>query len=247
VWSLSAGRGTRSLDPQYINQDLKTPFADVTSYDTGATYTFGFGAAELSTRASVFQTKVDKDLFFNQTEGRNTLAGGTTRNGLSLFSRILGPFYDVAFNATWVKATFDDTKLVIPYAPPFVMRVDGALFGDLPWRVAGRSFSASLGAGLSYVGPRPLPFNEHSADQILADLAANVAYKPVTFGLTVTNLLDRKYRLSEYNYVSDFRSQDYPTLVPARHFVAGEPRAIFATLAFTFETSEGSHGKTDGQ
>jgi hypothetical protein len=55
-------------------------------------------------------------------------------------------------------------------------------------------------------------------------------------GLIVTNLLDRRYRLGEYNYASDFHTNpgSSPTLVPMRHFAAGEPRAIFGSFAVRF-------------
>jgi len=56
----------------------------------------------------------------------------------------------------------------------------------------------------------------------------------VTLGVVTTNVLDRRYRLGEYNYPSDFHSQDYPTLVAARHFSAGEPRAVYGTLALNW-------------
>jgi hypothetical protein len=46
--------------------------------------------------------------------------------------------------------------------------------------------------------------------------------------------LDRQYRLSEFNYASDFHTQPEPTLSPVRHFSAGAPRAVFATLGLTW-------------
>ena len=48
------------------------------------------------------------------------------------------------------------------------------------------------------------------------------------------NLHDRRYRLGEYNYASDFRSRAWPTLVPARHFTAGAPRTFMLTLGVSF-------------
>jgi hypothetical protein len=53
----------------------------------------------------------------------------------------------------------------------------------------------------------------------------------------VTNLLDTKYRLGEFNFESNFSAfteQAPPTLVPNRLFTAGAPRAIFATFAINF-------------
>jgi hypothetical protein len=234
-FSLSHGLGSRSLDPQYVNQDLKTPFARVTASELGVSYHRAFERLDVSARSVFFRTHVNRDLFFNETEGRNTLAGGTTRTGWAGNARVTGNFFDLAANLTLVRASFDDTHLAVPYAPGLVARADGALFGDLPFALAGRRIYASLGAGLSYVGKRPLPYDELSQTTLLLDLGASLKWKSWAIGVTTTNLLGRKYRLSEYNYASDFRSQSYPTLVAARHFVAGEPRGIYLNLGLTLD------------
>jgi hypothetical protein len=83
------------------------------------------------------------------------------------------------------------------------------------------------------VGRRPLPLNEFSESSFLVDLGASLRWKLLTVGLVTTNLLGRRYRLAEYNYASDFHSQDYPTQVASRHFAAGEPRAVYGTLGIT--------------
>jgi len=228
--SLSHGRGSRSVDPQYINQDLKSPFARVAASELGVSFARNLSAIDVQARSVFFQTRVDKDLFFNETEGRNTLANGTTRIGWAGNVRATGGFFDLAANLTLVRATFDDSHLAIPYAPGLVARVDGVLFGRLPLGTSG-----SIGTGISYVGRRPLPFEEFSATTFLVDLAATLRWRAVTLGVITTNLFDRRYRLGEYTYVSDFRSQGYPTLVAARHFTAGEPRAIYGTLAVTID------------
>ncbi|HVY29609.1 MAG TPA: TonB family protein [Polyangiaceae bacterium] len=228
--SVSHGRGSRSIDPQYVNQDLKSPFARVAASELGVSFARSFSNVDVQARSVFFQTRVDKDLFFNETEGRNTLSNGTTRTGWAGNVRATGSFFDLAANLTLVRATFDDSHLAIPYAPGLVARVDGVLFGRLPLGTSG-----SIGTGISYVGRRPLPYEELSATTFLVDLAASLRWRAVTLGVTTTNLFDRRYRLGEYNYVSDFHSQDYPTLVAARHFTAGEPRAIYGTLAVTID------------
>ncbi len=239
-FSASYGRGSRSLDPQYVNQDLATPFATVDAYEVGATYTPTLEAAELTLRSVVFQTHVDKDLFFNETEGRNTLANGTTRTGWAANARATGAFWDLAASVTLVKATFDDTGLAVPYAPTAVARADGVVFGDLPVRIADTRLSGSVATGASFIGPRPLPLGEDSATRFLVDAAASLRWKALSLGLMLTNLLDAEYRLGEYNFVSDFHSQPYPTRVAARHFSAGEPRAGYVTLTVTLGDAEAS-------
>ena len=116
-----------------------------------------------------------------------------------------------------------------------VLRADAAVFGNLPLRVDGKNLQASAGTGVSYVGKRPLPLGEESIAIFTTDMAINLRYRAVQVGIICTNLFDRRYRIGEYNYASDFKSRDYPTLVAARHFSAGEPRAIYGTLTLTLD------------
>lgn len=232
--SLSYGEGVRSVDPTYVSQDLATPFASVRAYEGGATWARGFGTVDVSARSVVFMTKVDQDLVFSQTAGRNVLAAGTTRLGWTAALRVLGRFFDEAANLTLVRPTFDDTHLQIPYVPTLVFREDAAFFHELPARVAGRPLSGTLGLGWTYVGRRALPYNQESDVISVIDATAAVAAGAWQLQVAATNLLDTRYRLGEFNYASDFRSAPEPTLIAARHFTAGAPRGIFVSLSCTF-------------
>ncbi len=211
TFSVSYGRGSRSIDPQYINQDLKSPFAKVDAAEFGVAYSREVGRVELSARSVFFQTHVDKDLFFNETEGRNTLANGTTRTGWAGNARATGSFFDIAGEP------HAHERQVRRHAPrdPVRAGVRGAR-GRRVVRALPLNLSGSVGAGVSGIGKRPLPYGEFSESTFLVDVGASVRYHAVSIGLISTNLFDRRYRLGEYNYVSDFRSQDYPTLVAAR-------------------------------
>lgn len=234
----SAGQGVRSIDPIYIAQDAKTPFASVSAYEAGLTYAHRFvDAIDLSARSVFFDTKVDHDLIFSQTAGRNTLAGATTRLGSATSLRLTGPFYDLAANLTYVRATFDADNLLVPYVPDLVFRADSAIYGDLPWRWTrwrGHPLNASLALGVTYVGPRPLPYGTRSDTIFTLDANANLSWWLFEAGLSIGNLLDARYRLGEYNYASDFHSQPFPTLVPVRHFSAGTPRTILFSIAIHY-------------
>ena len=61
--------------------------------------------------SAFFQTRVDHDLIFSQSAGRNILSGGSTRLGSASATRLTGRFFDVAANLTYVKATFDDNGI----------------------------------------------------------------------------------------------------------------------------------------
>jgi len=237
--SVSAGQGARSIDPQYITQDQRTPFATVNAAEGGLTFNRRFEerAMELALRSVAFFTHVDHDLIFSETAGRNVLASGTSRLGSASSARFSGPFWDVAASATYVKATFDDTHLLVPYVPDLVLRADGALHGDLPWwgeRLGGRPLRASLAVGFTFVGPRPLPYGDRSDAIATLDAGATLGWWFLDLSVTTQNLLDTRYRLGEYNYASDFHSQPFPTLVPVRHFSAGAPRTVMFSIALHY-------------
>jgi iron complex outermembrane receptor protein len=230
AFSVSYGKGVRSIDPQFITQDVKTPFAEARSIDVGASYTRDLPGAALALRTGVFETKVDQDLIFSESAGRNVLGGSSTRRGLLGAARLTGGFFDESLNVTLVRATFDDTGLLIPYVPDLVVRSDTSVWRRLPWSPGGVPLVASAGIGVTFVGRRPLPFGDRSDRIFTADASVSLARRPLKVALTATNLLDAQYRLGEFNYASDFRSQSAPTLVPVRHFTAGAPRQLMLTL-----------------
>jgi TonB family protein len=230
----SYGQGIRSIDPSYVTQDIKTPFASIASYEAGIAYTGDVKNVAVVARSVFFQTLVDKDLIFSETEGRNVLGVGTQRTGWVGALRLTGAFFDESANLTLVRASYDDTHLLVAYIPGVVLRSDTAAFAELPLRIDGRPLKGALSAGITYVGPRPLPYGQRSQDIFTVDLSATVSWTHYEVGLMSTNLLDSRYRLGEYNFASDFHSQPQPTLVPQRLFSAGAPRGIFATVAVNF-------------
>jgi len=235
-FSASAGRGIRSMDPIFVIEGKATPFASIAAYEAGVTVEQKLLTdLRMTFSSTVFQTHVDQDLIFSQTAGRNTLAGATTRRGSANALRVSAPFFDVSVNGTYVHATFDDNHLLIPYVPDLVIRGDGAVFRDIPWSflsIGGQTPRATLATGVTYVGPRPLPFGTRSDRIFTIDANLLFGWPAVKIGLSATNLLDTQYRLGEFNYASDFHSQSQPTLVPVRHFTAGAPRALLFTVAF---------------
>jgi hypothetical protein len=232
--SASAGNGVRSVDPSYVAQGLETPFVSVQSRDFGVAYSNQLGAMGVTAKSVFFQTHSDQDLLFDVTAGRNTLSTGSSRTGWSGSTRVLGTFFDLNANATFVKATFDDTGLLVPYVPNLVLRGDLALFDDLPWQIAHKPVRATVGYGVSYVGQRPLPYGEVSDVTFLSDASLGVAWSIWNVRLAAQNLFNAKYKLGEYNYASDFHSQAEPTLAPERAFTAGAPQTVLLSLSATF-------------
>ncbi|HEY1697587.1 MAG TPA: TonB family protein [Polyangiaceae bacterium] len=240
--SASAGNGVRSVDPSYVSQGIGTPFVTVESRDLGVSYAHDFGdAVRLTAKSDFFQTHVGEDLVFDPTEGRSTLASGSTRTGWSGAARALGHFFDVAANATVVKAVFDSSGacapycgLLVPYVPDLVLRGDAAFFTDLPWHLAHQPVRATLGYGVSYVGRRPLPYGDVSDVIFLSDASFGLGWTIWNARLSAQNLFDTRYRLGEYDYPSSFgKYLPAPTLAPERSFTAGAPRTVLLTLSAT--------------
>jgi TonB family protein len=232
--SASYGKGIRSIDPNYITQDVQAAFASITAYEGGVAYAGNVRSATVVVRSVVFRTVVDRDLIFDQTAGRNVLGVGTTRTGWLGALRLTGSFFDESANLTLVRATYNDDGSAVAYVPGVVFRSDSALFRTLPWTVLGKPIRTTLGAGITYVGRRPLPYGEVSSTIFTLDASASAAWANYQLRFSATNLLNTQYRLGEYNYASDFHSQPQPTLVPDRTFAAGPPRALFLTLGFNF-------------
>jgi iron complex outermembrane receptor protein len=238
----SVGNGIRTVDPSYVSQGLVTPFVSVQSRDMGVAYNREVGDdVAIAAKSVFFQTHVDQDLIFDPTQGRNTLASGSTRTGWSGSTRLLGRFYDVAANATLVKAVFDDTGacapacgLLVPYIPDLVLRADVVLFHDLPWNVAHLPVRATVGYGVSYVGHRPLPYGAVSDAIALSDASVGLGWSIWNARISGQNIFDSRYRLGEYNYASDFHKLlPEPTLAPERSFTAGAPRTLMLTVSAT--------------
>lgn len=231
-FSIAYGQGVRAVDPSYITQDVATPFAGIDSGDIGASYAKSFDVVSVTASSSFFVTHVDRDQIFNETEGRSTLADGTTRVGWSGAARVIGDFFDDAVSVALVKSRFDDTGLLVPYVPDVVFRNDGALFYDL-FDLAGHPFRGRLGVGTTVVGRRALPFGQRSDLIFPLDAAVSAAWRWLELEVAGTNLANLEYKESEFNYVSDFDPTTPGTLVPARHFAAGAPIGIFVSLTGT--------------
>jgi len=234
TYSASYGEGVRSIDPSYITQDAQTPFARITAYEVGGAYSGGTQKLSVTARSVFFQTKVDRDLIFSETVGRNILGGGTTRTGWLGAFRLRHAYFDEAANVTLVKSTFDDTHLLVPYVPDLVIRSDTAVMDDMPFHIQGAPVKGIAGLGVTYVGHRALPYGQRSDVIFTLDASASLRWSGVDVGIAATNLLDRQYRLGEFNYASDFNPGQPPVLSPVRHFSAGAPRAVFATLGLTW-------------
>jgi iron complex outermembrane recepter protein len=236
TFSGSVGQGIRSIDPQFISENLETPFSSILSYEGGVALERKIGPIDSNLRAVAFGTRVDKDVIFNEQAGRGVLGGSTTRLGMLLAGRGRGDFFDVSSSFTWVQSQFDETKQLVPYVPDVVLRTDVAFFGQVPIvRPLESHIHLRAGLGLTAVGRRALPFGQRSNAIVTLDASMELTWQNILIGFTASNLFDARYSLGDYNFASNFQSaHSLPTLVPARHFSAGTPRTLLFSLGVRF-------------
>ncbi|MBU8896639.1 TonB-dependent receptor [Corallococcus sp. M34] len=225
TWGLFAsyGDGFRSPQARGLAEGERAPFVSVHGAELGARRE----GERLSVQASAFGSQVADDFFFDHTVGTTVFTGQTLRSGITaaLQARPL-PGVTAALSATVAHAYVTKTKTLLPYFAPFVARA------DVGWERAASLWNGTFfaGTGLTFLGPRPLPFDERSHSVFLADLLLAARRDDVGLRLDVKNLLDARWRDGEFVYSSRFDPSAPASLVPSRHFTAGAPREASLTL-----------------
>ncbi len=236
----SYGQGTRSTEAAALSDNERAPFALAHVADTGFTYSHGKegGPFTLNSQLSYSYAHVNKDILFSETESRNVLIGASTRHAVLMGTRMtVGTWFDTVLNAGWAHATLDASGELIPYIPEWIVRADSAIGGQIAnWNVNGVPTVGHLGVGFTYVPGRPLPRKEFGDPMYLTNVGGELRIWHFSLGLEVRNLLNMRYRQSEFNYASNFVGPNAPpTRVAERHFVAGEPLFAMASLTVHVE------------
>lgn len=246
-WITSFGVGSRSSDAQALSQGEFAPFARVRATESGlVSNVVESGSFILNARAVAYHTRVERDLVFDETAGRNTPIGASNRFGGLGAARITMPFgLDTQTSITYAEAyvpppgasELDLTAGVrLPYVPRWVARIDASLRRS--FRIGGETFRYNVASGFTYVAPRPLPFGQLGPAYGTFDAAIRLRYRMVELGLEGNNLFDRRNKLAVYNYASNFRGPSaFPSLLSQQHFASGPPQMFMATCTLYFDAS----------
>ncbi|AGC49256.1 TonB-dependent receptor [Myxococcus stipitatus DSM 14675] len=224
----SYGDGFRSPQARSLSEGERAPFVSVHGAELGARKDGERWALQLS----LFGSQVENDFFFDHTVGTTVYTGETLRTGLtaSLQARPV-PGLVAALSGTVAHAYVKATDTMLPYFAPFVGRAEVGWERPLEWSwLGGEKTTLSLGTGLTFIGPRPLPFDERSRTVFLTDVDVALRRGELGLRLEVMNLLDSRWRDGEFVYSSRFDPNAPASLVPARHFTAGSPRTASLTL-----------------
>ncbi|MCZ7677419.1 MAG: TonB-dependent receptor [Sandaracinaceae bacterium] len=236
-WITSAGAGARSSDAVALSDGERAPFAQVVATETGLALELRERRAyRLSASAALFHTYVDRDLRFDPTRGRNVLAGASNRFGASVYGRVrVEDWLDAAASVAWTEANQGEVGWLelgsgdrLPFVPRLTGRVDVAL--RKRFSIDGEPFSIGAAAGVTWIGPRPLPNGAEGGAYAVTDASAHVGWRFAEVGVMVTNLFDVRYERASFAYVSRFDLDAATSMTPARHLAAGPPLTVLATL-----------------
>lgn len=255
--SVSAGVGARSSDPAALSDGEFAPFSRLSAVEAGLAWQRGISTAShelaLSVRGAAFGTYVERALLFDETAARNVLGPPSTRAGaMALVRAGLDGWLDAQASVTaaeaWQLAQGSSPWDVsgaqaMPYVPRVVGRFDASVRREVS--MAGRDVRLGAALGGSYVSSRPLPLGRASDPFFVADASITARAGLLELGVVAQNLLDARYRLAEYSYASTFSGPEGPfSLRAARHFAAGAPRTLLATLTLHFGADARSSDET---
>lgn len=227
----SYGHGFRSPQAPSLGQGESAPFVVVRAGELGARVA---PSRKLRGTVAGFVTHVEEDLLFDHATGQTLFSGPTLRTGVAVVVEARPwEWLSAIGSVTYTRATKPDTGDVVPFVPEVVGRVDI----DAGWaRVAdigGRPLGLFANVGATGLSPRPLPFNETGTGFFIVEAGAGAELGPAALSFEAFNLVDVEWRDAEFVYASDF-SDESGSLVPARHFTAGRPLTLQATLSLRF-------------
>lgn len=239
--AVSYGQGTRSTEAAALSDNETAPFALSRQFETGISYAYGSGAdpLRLKIQAGYVFASVDKDLMFSPIDGRNILVGSSTRHAVLAGGRLgYSGWLDALLNVGWTHATLDETGELFPYIPQLILRMDVGISGSLfEWKLGGRDVTGRLGAGYTFVPGRPLPMKTRGDPFHVMNAGAEIRLWHFSVGLEMRNIANLKYRQGEFHYASNFAGpRTDHSMMAVRHFAAGEPFFIMATLTIHMES-----------
>ena len=227
----SYGEGFRSPQARSLSDGETTPFTRVVSMEAGVRYA---DRQRFTASAAVYHTRLSDDLVFDQGTARNELVPSTARTGFAatlaarptrwLLSSTSLTTTRAVFTASG--GTYSEGDL-LPYVPQIVLQSDIAVTPELG-RLGAHAVTSKLGAGLTYLGRRPLPYAEMGHDVFTVDTTLALRWGPVAAQFDVFNLLDAEYYDGEFVYASSWNGE--ASLVPSRHVTVGAPRSWLFTL-----------------
>lgn len=223
----SVGRGFRPPQVQGLGDSRRAPVPTADSAEIGLR---ALPHPALALRAAGFATLVSNEVVWDHLQARYLATGSTRRLGLDAGVEVRPvDAVRIQLDVTAVHGRQTASGEPIPYAPPFLLQL-GVHTLELP---VGQD---RLIAGVRgrFVGPRPLPGGFTSQASAVVDATATLHHGPWELGLQLDNALATRWRDGEFIYASRWDTTAALSELSVRHFTAGTPFAIRASLGRRF-------------
>jgi outer membrane receptor protein involved in Fe transport len=170
-----------------------------------------------------FGTFIDRELVYDHVSGLNLELNPTRRLGLEggVEWRPTS-FSTLRADGTLVDARFVRSGNPVPNAPTMLATLEYTLANDA---------GTTAGARLFHLGDRPLPFGARAGDTTLVDVSVGRRVEDVSVQLAVDNVLDTRWRESDFMFASRFDPAAPRSALPALHGVAGPGRVFRLSLS----------------
>ncbi len=228
---LSYGNGFRSPQAVSLGQGERSPLTLVHSGEFGGRYDLG---RALRATLTTFVTYVEDELVFDHATGTNIFGGSTVRGGVqALVQSAPFDFLNATLAATFARGVKPDSGDILPFVPPLVLRFDVEAHEHVTGLLEAPIGVFAVLAG-TYLAPRPLPFSETAEGFFVMEAAVGAEYDRFALSIEAANLFDARYRDAEFVYASAFQPGGGTSMVPARHFTAGPPLQVQASLTVNY-------------
>jgi iron complex outermembrane recepter protein len=219
------GDAFRSPQARSLADGEIAPFVSVRGAELGTSVEF----PRVVTKVALFGSSVANDVFFDHTVGTTVSLGPSLRGGASLVVTAK-PLEGLLATGSMTAATARVTTsgALMPYFAPLVGRIDTGYSREM--ELWGHRVKGGFGAGLTFIGARPLPFGDFSRPVFLVDARVSVRWRALELVLDAQNLVDSRWRDGAFTYVSSWEQGRVASQLPSRHFTAGSPRSFIVTL-----------------
>ena len=241
---VSFGTGYRTPSALAIGANERVELVRSTSEEAGIQWSPSsslLGGARVSASLALFHVLVDNDAIFDPLSGDEVPIGSTHRYGGTFWFRTRPlDWLDVNASVAYTRSSVESDALdgilpagsSIPYLPSLVARLDAAAERQVArWRAWPVRIRGGLGASVR--GPRDLVQSGTSPAVLLLDASTGVRVGPIGFDVSGRNLLDVRWAETEFEYASNFDPGASPSPTPIRHFTAGAPFTMFATVSLS--------------
>jgi hypothetical protein len=242
VLAASYGQGVRSPQGVLAGQMNAVPIAHVDSGDVGLRFTRG-ARGELALNVVGFVSALsDEQLFAADGGGLETVGPATRIGGAATLTTHPLPWLRAMLSATYVRATLDSPPPItpgraieyrygdaLPYLAPLTVRAEASVDEQIA-RLGEHGLRLRASAGLTFLSPRPLPFEEVARAIGVLDLDAGFAWGPIDVDIDVFNALDQRFAAQEYSMPATWMPSTSEVTTPSRSFTAGYPLTLLATL-----------------